>query len=76
VSLTSGAEVTEALFWGPGGGARMPDAVDVPAAYAAAIDALLDGGTPFDASFGREVVRLLAAAEEQLGRRLRSPNDP
>jgi predicted dehydrogenase len=66
VSLTSGAEMTEALFWGPDGAARMPDVVDVLAAYAAAIDALLAGGTPFDARFGREVVRLLAAAEEQL----------
>jgi predicted dehydrogenase len=62
VSLTSGAQVTEALFWGPGGDARLPDDVDASAAYAAAIDALLAGGTPFDARFGREVVRSLEEA--------------
>jgi hypothetical protein len=44
----------------------MPPEVDVGAAYAGAIDALLAGETRFDAAFGRDVVRVLAAAEEQL----------
>jgi len=56
VSLTSGAQVTELLLWRSGGAVRMPDDVDVSAAYAAAIDALL----------GREVVRILAQAESGL----------
>jgi predicted dehydrogenase len=64
ISLTSAAELTEARFWGTEGVARMPEDVDFAAAYAATIDALLSGVTPFDAAFGREVVRVLAAAEE------------
>jgi predicted dehydrogenase len=64
ISLTSPAELTEAVFWGKEGVARMPDGGDVAPAYAATIDALLAGDTPFDAGFGRDVVRVLAAAEE------------
>jgi predicted dehydrogenase len=64
VSLTSPVELTEVVFWGSEGVARMPDGVDVAAAYAAAIDALLAGDARFDASFGRDVVRVLAAAEK------------
>ena len=60
----SPAELTETVFWGEAGLARMPEGVDVAAAYAGAIDAVLAGGTPFDAAFGREVVRVLASAEE------------
>lgn len=63
LSLTSPAELTETVFWGDAGVARMPEGVDVAAAYAGAIDALLAGDTPFDAAFGREVVRVLASAE-------------
>jgi hypothetical protein len=66
VSLTSAAEVTEALFWGSEGVARMPEDLDFSAAYAAAIDALLAGETRFDAAFGRDVVRVLAAADDPL----------
>jgi predicted dehydrogenase len=66
VSLTSPAELTEALFWGNQGVARMPEDVDVAAAYAATIDALIAGRTLFDASFGRDVVAVLAAADGQL----------
>jgi hypothetical protein len=44
----------------------MPDGVDVRAAYAAAIDALVAGATPFDAAFALEVVRVLADAEARL----------
>ncbi len=62
VSLTAPAELTDVVFWGSEGVARMPDGVDVAAAYAAAIDALLAGGTQFDAGFGRDVVRVLDAA--------------
>lgn len=66
VSLTAPAYLEETLFWGSSGLARMPPKVDVGAAYAGAIDALLAGETRFDAAFGRDVVRVLAAAEEQL----------
>jgi predicted dehydrogenase len=70
ISLTSPAELTEAVFWGKEGVARMPNGGDVAAAYAATIDALLAGDSPFDAGFGRDVVRVLAAAEEaDAGRR-------
>jgi predicted dehydrogenase len=62
VSLTAPAELTEVVFWGREGVARMPDGVDVAAAYAGAIDALLAGDTQFDAGLGRDVVRVLAAA--------------
>jgi predicted dehydrogenase len=64
VSLTAPVQVTEVVFWGSGGVARVPGDVDVGAAYSAAIDALLAGDTLFDAAFGRDVVRVLAAAEE------------
>ena len=66
LSLTAPAQITEALFWGSAGVARMPDGVDLEAAYAAAIDALLAGDTRFDAGFARDVVRVLAAADETL----------
>ena len=66
VSLTARTELLEVSFWGPEGVARLPDGVDIPAAYAAAIDALLTGDTQFDAAFGRDVIRVLATAEEQL----------
>jgi predicted dehydrogenase len=67
VSLTAPAGITETVFWGPDGSARRPRVeADVVAAYRAAIDALLAGDTPFDAGFGRDVVRVLAAAEAQL----------
>lgn len=70
LSLTSPAELTETVFWGEAGVARMPEGVDVAAAYAGTIDALLAGNTPFDAAFGREIVRVLASAEEaDAGRR-------
>lgn len=64
ISLTSPAELTEAVFWRKEGVARMPDGGEVAPAYAGTIDALLAGDTPFDAGFGRDVVRVLAAAEE------------
>jgi predicted dehydrogenase len=66
LSLTSPVELRDAVFWGTEGLARMPSNVDVAAAYAAAIDALLAGNTRFDAEFGREIVRVLALANEQL----------
>jgi len=66
LSLTSPVEMRDAVFWGTEGLARMPSNVDVAAAYAAAIDALLAGNTRFDAEFGREIVRVLALANEQL----------
>ena len=66
LSLTAQAQLTEAMFWGSEGVARVPGGVDVAAAYAAAIDALLAGETPFDAAFARDVVRVLAAAEERV----------
>jgi predicted dehydrogenase len=69
LSLTAPAGVSEVVFWGAEGLARRPDtaAVDTIAAYGAAIDALLVGHTTFDASFGLEVVRVLAAAESAAG---------
>lgn len=66
LSLTAPAGVAETVFWGGTGLVRMPGEVDVGAAYAAAIDALIAGETPFDARFGLEVVRVLAAADAQL----------
>jgi predicted dehydrogenase len=70
LSLTAPAGVNEVVFWGAQGLVRRPDAggVDVVAAYGAAIDALLAGETIFDARFGLEVVRVLAAAESELSR--------
>jgi predicted dehydrogenase len=69
LSLTAPADANEVVFWGADGLARRPDAgsVDRIAAYGAAIDALLVGHTTFDASFGLEVVRVLAAAESAAG---------
>jgi predicted dehydrogenase len=66
VSLTAPVEMTEAVFWGSKGLVRMPRGVDVAAAYAAAIDALLVGDTRFGAEFGREVVRVIARADERV----------
>jgi predicted dehydrogenase len=67
LSLTAPARMTDARFWGSEGVARMPDALDLAAAYAAAIDALVSGDTRFDAAFARDVVLVLAAADERLG---------
>ena len=69
LSLTAPADVNEVVFWSAEGPARRPDAgnVDRIAAYGAAIDALLTGETTFDARFGLEVVRVLAAAEAASG---------
>ena len=69
LSLTAPAGMNEVVFWGPSGSVRLSGAegADVHAAYAAAIDALLAGETSFDARFGLEVVRVLAAAEAKLG---------
>ncbi|MGZ4387856.1 MAG: Gfo/Idh/MocA family protein [Gaiellaceae bacterium] len=67
LSLTAPAGIGETVFWGEAGLARMPDGVDVAAAYGAAIDALLAGETPFDARLGLEVVRVLADVEARLG---------
>src|SRR3954453_12273687 len=71
LSLTAPAGVSEVVFWNAEGVARRPAAgdVDVIAAYGAAIDALLAGETTFDARFGLEVVRVLAAAEAELATR-------
>jgi len=66
LSLTSPVELTDLLLWGGEGIARLPEGDDVVAAYAAAIDALITGETTFDAAFACDVVRVLAAAEEQL----------
>jgi len=66
LSLTAPAQMTEVRFWGSDGVARMPVDVDVAAAYAGAIDALLAGDTRFGAGFALDVVRVLAAADEQL----------
>lgn len=66
LSLTSRAELREAVFWGDAGVARMPGGTAPAAAYAAAIDALLAGDSRFDAAFACDVVRVLAAAEERL----------
>jgi predicted dehydrogenase len=66
LSLTAPAGINETLFWGEGGSVRAPGGPDVAAAYPHAIDALLAGETPWDARFGLEVTRVLAAAEAQL----------
>jgi predicted dehydrogenase len=66
VSLTASTEMSELVFWGSEGVVRTPLDVDYAAAYAAAIDALLAGETRLDVAFGRDVVRVLAAADEQL----------
>jgi predicted dehydrogenase len=66
LSLTSPVELTDLLLWGSEGVARLPEGDDVVAAYAGAIDALIAGETTFDAAFACDVVRVLAAAEEQL----------
>ena len=68
VSLTAPAGVNEVVFWGAEGIVRRPGdgTADVAAAYAAAIDALLAGGSALDARFGLEIVRVLAAAEARL----------
>jgi predicted dehydrogenase len=66
LSLTAPAGIGETVFWGESGAVRMPQGRDVTAAYRGAIDALIHGETPFDARLGLEVVRVLAAAEEQL----------
>jgi hypothetical protein len=58
--------MSELVFWGSEGVVRTPLDVDYAAAYAAAIDALLAGETRLDVAFGRDVVRVLAAADEQL----------
>ena len=70
LSLTALAGVSEVVFWGAEGLIRRPDTgdVDLVAAYGAAIDALLAGETTFDARFGLEVVRVLAAAESAIAR--------
>src|SRR5689334_2940828 len=75
LSLTSHAQRTDAMFWGETGIAHMPEGGDVAAAYAAAIDAVLAGDTDFDAGFGRDVVRILAAAEEAGTGRRPPPTD-
>jgi predicted dehydrogenase len=66
LSLTAPADISETVFWGEEGLVRMPGEVDVTAAYVAALAALDAGGTPFDARFGLEVVRVLAAADAKL----------
>jgi predicted dehydrogenase len=66
LSLTAQAETTEVLFWGGGGIARMPGDDDLAAAYAGAIDALLAGDSRFDVGFARDVVCVLADADERL----------
>lgn len=66
LSLTAQAETTQVLFWGGGGIARMPGDVDVAAAYAGAIDALLADDSRFGVGFARDVVRVLADADERL----------
>jgi len=74
LSLTAQAETTEVLFWGGGGVARMPTDVDLAAAYAASLDALLAGDSRFGVTFARDVVRVLAdAAEELPGPRMAAP---
>jgi predicted dehydrogenase len=68
LSLTAPAGAHEVAFWGAEGLVRRPGDgnADVAGAYAAALDALLAGHSPLDASFGLEVVRVLAAAEARL----------
>ena len=70
LSLRAPADVNEVAFWNAEGLVRRPEVgeVDVVSAYGAAIDALLAGETAFDARFGLEVVRVLAAAEHELSR--------
>jgi predicted dehydrogenase len=63
LSLTARTEATEVLFWGEAGLARMPGDVDLAAAYAAAVDALLAGDTGSGAAFARDIVRVLADAD-------------
>ena len=67
LSLTAPAGLHETTFWGENGLVRLVPEVDAVSAYGAAIDALIAGSTPFDAGFGLEVVRVLAAAESLLG---------
>ena len=66
LSLTAPAGLHEATFWGERGLVRLVPEVDAVAAYGAAIDALIAGSTPFDATFGLEVVRVLAQADSAL----------
>ena len=66
LSLTAQAETTQVLLWGGGGIARMPGDVDLAAAYAGAIDALLAGDSRFGVGFASDVVRVLADADERL----------
>ena len=66
LSLTAPAAVHETAFWGESGIVRAPAPGEVVDAYVAALDALLAGSTPYDARFGLDVVRVLAAAEERL----------
>jgi predicted dehydrogenase len=72
LSLTAQAETSDVLFWGEGGIARLPGDADLTAAYAGAIDELLAGDSRFDVRFARDVVRVLADAEELLVGRDRS----
>jgi predicted dehydrogenase len=73
LSLTAQAETTEVLFWGGGGIARMPADGDLAAAYSRAIDALLAGDSRFGVALARDVVRVLADADEQLPQLTRRP---
>jgi predicted dehydrogenase len=66
LSLTAQVETTDVRFWGEGGIARMPAEVDLAAAYAGAVDALLAGDSRFGVGFARDVVRVLADAEDRL----------
>jgi predicted dehydrogenase len=66
------ASLVELRLWGETGVATMPDRGEVTAAYAVALSELVnlvetgEREHPCDARFGREVVRVLAAAEAQL----------
>jgi predicted dehydrogenase len=66
VSLTAATPLFDTVFWGPAGVVHPPQDIDAIAAYGAAIDALREGRTQFDARFGLDVVRVLAAAESRL----------
>lgn len=66
LSLTAEADTTHVLFWGGSGVARMPGDGEPATAYASAIDALLAGDGRFGVDFARDVVRVLAEAEERL----------
>jgi len=68
LSLSAPHGATEVTFWGEDGFARRPEYANanVLAAYGAAIDTLFADETPFDARFGLEVTRVLAAAENEL----------